>query len=108
MMDYFAENVLLIGETITRKAVMTMKTSVRKADVLMAIAEFHHRNGYAPTIREIGKLVGLSSPCTVHQYLNALRIEKKVEYRRDCPRTLRVKGAYSVCAGDQSRASEAA
>lgn len=30
------------------------------------------KNGYFPTVREIGKEMGLSSPATVHSYLNRL------------------------------------
>jgi repressor LexA len=36
------------------------------------LKEMVRKRGYFPTVREIGKVVGLSSPATVHAYLNKL------------------------------------
>ena len=39
---------------------------------LDTLKELVKKNGYFPTVREIGKVIGLSSPATVHSYLNRL------------------------------------
>ena len=39
---------------------------------LDTLKELIRKNGYFPTVREIGKVIGLSSPATVHSYLNRL------------------------------------
>jgi repressor LexA len=39
---------------------------------LDTLKELVKQNGYFPTVREIGKVIGLSSPATVHSYLNRL------------------------------------
>ncbi len=51
------------------------------------------QKGYPPSVREIGKAVGLSSSSTVHSHLEALN--KKGYIRKDPakPRALKIKGA---------------
>lgn len=44
----------------------------RQADILQAIKEFMAKNGYPPTVREIGSQVGLSSPATIQFHLTQL------------------------------------
>lgn len=44
----------------------------RQAEILNFIKEFIVSNGYPPTVREIGKALGLSSPATIHTHLNNL------------------------------------
>lgn len=44
----------------------------RQAEILNYIKEFIVSNGYPPTVREIGKALGLSSPATIHSHLNNL------------------------------------
>ena len=39
---------------------------------LDTLKELVKKNGYFPTVREIGKVIGLSSPATVYSYLNRL------------------------------------
>ena len=41
--------------------------------VLGAIEWFHREHGYAPSIRDIVALEGLSSPSVVHRHLRKLR-----------------------------------
>jgi repressor LexA len=52
----------------------------KQKKVLNAIEEFIFEKGYSPSIRELGKKLGLSSPATVHNYLLAL--EKKGYIKR--------------------------
>ncbi|MCK4836172.1 MAG: repressor LexA, partial [Candidatus Aminicenantes bacterium] len=44
----------------------------KQKKVLETLKEMVHQKGYFPTIREIGKRLRLSSPATVHSYLNRL------------------------------------
>ncbi len=62
----------------------------RQREILDFILSEIHRKGYPPSVREIGKAVGLSSSSTVHSHLNTL--EKKGYLRRDPskPRALEI------------------
>jgi SOS-response transcriptional repressor LexA len=44
----------------------------KQKDFLDGLKEVVRKRGYFPTVREIGKELGLSSPATVHSYLNRL------------------------------------
>lgn len=48
------------------------KASERRESILKYIREFLVERGYPPSVREIGKAVGLKSSSTVHTYLNQL------------------------------------
>ena len=48
----------------------------RGKQILCFIENYIDLNGYPPTVREIGKGIGLRSTATVHGYLNGL--EQKV------------------------------
>ena len=54
------------------------------------IAQFHAEHGFAPTFREVGKGVGLTSSSTIHHHLKALADEGRIAYNPEVPRTLRV------------------
>ncbi len=45
----------------------------RQKQILDFITEFTQKNGYAPSIREIGENFDLSSPATIHAHLSNLR-----------------------------------
>lgn len=47
----------------------------RERQILEYCAQFIHRHGYAPTLREIGNAVGLSSVATVHEHI--AKLERK-------------------------------
>lgn len=47
----------------------------RERQILEFIAQFIQRHGYAPTLKEIGEGVGLSSVATVHEHLSKLEIK---------------------------------
>ncbi|PKM79255.1 MAG: repressor LexA [Firmicutes bacterium HGW-Firmicutes-13] len=53
----------------------------RQEEILKFIKEEVQQKGYPPSVREIGKAVGLSSSSTVHAHLSQL--EKKGYIRRD-------------------------
>ena len=47
----------------------------RQEEILDTIKKYIAKNGYPPTVREIGAILNLSSPATTHFHLN--RLEKK-------------------------------
>lgn len=49
-----------------------MPLTQRQLTILEAIQDLTRRNGYPPTVREIGSVVGLSSPASVQNHLHAL------------------------------------
>jgi repressor LexA len=57
------------------------RLSERQREILRFLGDFAAKNGYPPSVREIGEAVGLSSSSTVHSHLNAL--ENKGFIRRD-------------------------
>ncbi|WP_132983720.1 hypothetical protein [Tissierella praeacuta] len=48
------------------------------------------QNGYVPSVREIGKIVGLKSTSTAHTYLKSLELKGFIEREENLPRALRV------------------
>ena len=57
------------------------KLTKRQADVLDALKKDIAKRGYPPTVREIGKKVGLSSSATIHSHLAEL--ERKGYIKKD-------------------------
>ncbi|MCC5911659.1 MAG: hypothetical protein JJT76_14635 [Clostridiaceae bacterium] len=62
----------------------------RKLEVLLAIEGYIRKRGYSPTVREIGKLVGLRSTSTVQRHLVEMEIIGVIERQRSFPRTLAI------------------
>lgn len=69
-----------------------VKLTKRQREAFEFIGRFMRRHGYPPTVREIGKELGLASPSTVHAHLNNL--ERLGVIRRDAtkPRTIELLG----------------
>lgn len=69
--------------------------TTRQEQILAYIKNTLHTKGYPPSVREIGKAVGLSSSSTVHSHLT--KIEEMGFIRRDPtkPRTIEVLGDSS-------------
>jgi repressor LexA len=67
-----------------------MDLTPKQAAILEVIKKKIHQKGYPPSVREIGKAVGLSSSSTVHGYLK--KLEEKGYLRRDAtkPRAIEV------------------
>jgi repressor LexA len=59
-------------------------------EVLSAIKEFIKENGFAPTVREIGEIVGLSSPSSVLDNLRKLKEKGYITYIEKKSRTIKV------------------
>lgn len=46
---------------------------LRERQMLDFVAQFIQRFGFAPTLKEIGEALGVSSPATVHEHIDRLR-----------------------------------
>lgn len=62
----------------------------RRRQVFDAICAFVGEKNYAPTIREIGDRVGLTSSSTVTAHVRALRDKGFISWDPGKPRTIRV------------------
>lgn len=73
-----------------RKLSEKKELTIRQKQILRYIIKQIDKNGYAPSVREIGKAVGLSSTATVHSYLKQLEDMKYIVKENQKGRTLRV------------------
>lgn len=64
-------------------------TEKSKEKVMKCIEEFERINGYAPTIRDLCKLLGLNSTSSVHRYVKMLEEDGKARSEENKARTLR-------------------
>ena len=62
----------------------------RQQQILDFIRSEIHRQGYPPSVREIGEAVGLSSSSTVHSHLAALQAKGFIKRDPSKPRALEV------------------
>ena len=60
---------------------MELKLTKRQQEIFEFIKRYSARHGYPPTVRDIGKGIGLTSPSTVHAHL--ANLEKAGLLRRD-------------------------
>jgi repressor LexA len=69
-----------------------MPTSLtgRQREILDYLATCIKRSGYVPSVREIGRALGLSSPSTVHQHLSALERKGYIKRYDDRMRVLQI------------------
>ena len=66
------------------------ETSRKEKAILKFIEDQVLTNGYPPSVREIGKAVGLSSTATVHAYLEKLEKEGYIKKQDKKGRTLKI------------------
>ena len=64
--------------------------SERQKEIYEYIKSFISEYKYSPSIREIGKAVGLKSPATVHVHLDKMRENGFIDFANALPRTLRI------------------
>ena len=57
------------------------KLTKRQSDILKAVKEFIAKKGFPPTVREIGAMLDLKSPATIHFHLK--KIEEKGYIKKD-------------------------
>ena len=72
-----------------------MKITERETQIYQYIVEYMQEHMYAPTIREIGKAVGLSSTSSVAVHMERLEGKGLIEIGPDAPRKIRLVG-YSI------------
>ena len=68
----------------------TESLTVRQKQILRYITKQIEEDGYAPSVREIGKAVGLSSTATVHCYIKQLEELGYIKKENQKGRTLRI------------------
>lgn len=66
------------------------KVTKKQKDILFAINAYVEEHGYAPSIRDIGKMVNLTSSSTVQGYLERLKEKGYITWLPGQPRTLRI------------------
>lgn len=74
----------------TRRKKGSKELNNREKDILKYIEKQVEEQGYAPSVREIGKAVGLSSTATVHSYLSKLEEKGYIKKETQKGRTLRL------------------
>lgn len=67
-----------------------LKMTDQKQEILNAIEDFYYEHGYQPNVRELGKMVGLTSSSTIHAHLTNLRDMGLVDWVQGQVRTLHV------------------
>lgn len=65
-----------------------MYLTKRQRQMLDHIQKFINENGYSPTLEEIGAMMGLSSPATVHKHLQNLESKGMVRRKANHSRAL--------------------
>lgn len=75
---------------MARRAKDPMAINKREKAILKFIQKEMEENGYAPSVREIGKAVGLKSTATVHGYLAKLAEKGYIKKEEQKGRTLRL------------------
>ncbi len=61
-----------------------------REQIYQYISNYINDMGYSPTVREIGKAVGLKSSSSVYSHLSKLEIEGRIETKSYSPRTIRI------------------
>ena len=72
------------------KRIIPKEINKRERAILRYIERQINTRGYPPSVREIGKAVGLSSTATVHSYLNKLEEKGYIKKQDKKGRTLKV------------------
>ncbi|WP_217562834.1 hypothetical protein [Paenibacillus sp. GbtcB18] len=67
-----------------------MELTRRQTETLDAIQHFIDRHGYAPSTRELGAELGISSTSTIHSLLKQLKRKGRINWEPAQPRTIRV------------------
>lgn len=69
---------------------MAQPLTARQRQILEHLALSIRRSGYVPSVREVGRALGLRSPSTVHQHLNALERKGYIKRYGDRMRVLQI------------------
>jgi len=79
-----------MGRTMRVRRMKDGTLNKREKAILKAIEKSVEKKGYAPSVREIGKEVGLSSTATVHGYLERLQDTGYIRKEDNKGRTLKL------------------
>lgn len=64
--------------------------SKRQIEIYEYIKKFLEENRYSPSVREIGKAVGLRSSATVHRHLDKMKEKGYINFINSRSRTLQI------------------
>lgn len=64
------------------------KITNRQLQVLEAIQEYQLEHGYAPTVRELCKVLGVNSPAVIHGILQRLKQHDRISYEPKIHRSI--------------------
>lgn len=73
----------------------TEKMTKRQAEILRFILDFTRDNGYAPSYREVGQALGISSVATVHEHIKNLEAKGCLHGEEGSARSLEVEPSLS-------------
>jgi repressor LexA len=74
-----------------------MDQELRIYAVMEAIENLSRQRGYPPTVREVGTVVGVSSPSTVHEVIKVLKRRGWAISDERIPRSLRLTATGMEC-----------
>lgn len=80
---------------------MNEKITKKQEEVLIYIKKYIVKYGYPPSVREICKGLGLSSPATVHSHLKQLEIKGAISKTKSKFRTIEILGSNEYMPKDE-------
>ena len=81
--------------------------TARQRKIVRFIGDWVREHGYSPSMREIGRAVGLTSTSSVEHQLSALEAKGYLRREAGCPRTVEVRGQSQAAPGGAGRRSGA-
>lgn len=66
------------------------RLSRREEEALQAIKDYFRDNGYPPTTRELGDMMGVTSSSTAYAYLEQLEKKGYIQRRESIPRGIKI------------------
>lgn len=63
---------------------------MKEKQLMDAIVSYINDKGYSPTVRELGRMVGLKSSSTIHKYFGRLKCGGLITWEPKSPRTIQV------------------
>src|SRR3989338_3496428 len=73
-----------------------MALTPKQKKVLDFVKKFQSKHEFAPSLKEIGKHIGVNSPATVHQHLAALQSKGFLEREKHQQRSITVQALESI------------
>ena len=73
-----------------------MSLTPKQKQVLDFVKKYSNKHEFAPSLKEIGKHLGVHSPATVHQHLTALQSKGFLEREKSQPRSITIQPTESI------------